>query len=277
MAVATEQNRDRAVARPPWVRRHENQHEGVVAGIMLMLVIVGIVIFLFWVPLIRMIATAPVFGAATVPTDRPAEGAIPAGPPIVVSLDQPVVPSQASVDEGVAAQAATDAPPSVAATGDPGNSDPAGVAEPAPTALLGPNNDDATAPELGDSAAAEAAAARDAVETARAAEAARADNDPAPEIAVAPPATPTAAPAATATPQVAATSAAASSRRARVVGTGGRGVILYSAPRQGARMPAGILEGTVVSVLGTSGGEWTQVQGAGKTGWVRSEYLAPAN
>ena len=98
---------------------------------------------------------------------------------------------------------------------------------------------------------------------------------------------PTAGPPATAVPRAtaaatpvatpAATTIAGAGRRARVVKTSGRGVVLYSSPRQGARLPAGILEGAVVSILETSGAEWTRVQGTGQTGWVRSEFLGPAN
>lgn len=265
MAIVTGQNRDRAVARPPWVRRHDNQHEPVVAGIMLALVIVGIAVFLFWGPLLRLAVTGAWFHAPGAPTERPAEGATPPGPPVVVTLDQPVLPSQAAVDAGAVASSALGAPPAKTAHTDL-------IAEPAPAGLVGPSALVAAAPEIENSSEAEAAAANDAAETAQAATAV-------PTAAPAASATPRATPAATAAPTSAPTSvAAASGRRARVVRTGGRGVVMYSAPRDGARLPAGVLEGAVVVVLDTASGGWTRVQvDGGRSGWVRSEFLAPAN
>jgi hypothetical protein len=65
--------------------------------------------------------------------------------------------------------------------------------------------------------------------------------------------------------------------RARVANTDNQGVVLYAAPRDNARQPAGLLEGTAVSVLEVSGTEWARVQtDSKKGGWVRAAYLAPA-
>jgi hypothetical protein len=66
--------------------------------------------------------------------------------------------------------------------------------------------------------------------------------------------------------------------RARVANTDGLGVVFYSAPRANARMPAGLLEGTAVTVLELADSEWARVQSdSKKTGWVRVTYLAPTN
>jgi hypothetical protein len=65
--------------------------------------------------------------------------------------------------------------------------------------------------------------------------------------------------------------------RARVANTDGLGVVLYAAPRDNARQPAGLLEGTPVTVLEHSVDAWARVQSASKqTGWVRAQYLIPA-
>lgn len=65
--------------------------------------------------------------------------------------------------------------------------------------------------------------------------------------------------------------------RARVANTDNLGVVLYAAPRDGARQPAGLLEGTSVTVLERSGDEWARVQSDSKKGgWVRAQYLVPA-
>jgi len=65
--------------------------------------------------------------------------------------------------------------------------------------------------------------------------------------------------------------------RARVANTDNMGVVYYAAPRDGARQPAGLLEGTMVTVLERSGEEWARVQSdAKKSGWVRAQYLTPA-
>lgn len=75
----------------------------------------------------------------------------------------------------------------------------------------------------------------------------------------------------------AATQLLAVGSRARVANTEGQGVVLYSAPRQNARQPAGLLEGTPVTVLEVSGAEWARVQSdARKTGWVKAAYLVGA-
>ena len=53
-------------------------------------------------------------------------------------------------------------------------------------------------------------------------------------------------------------------------------MVFYAAPRDNARQPAGLLEGTTVTVLEVSGEEWARVQSdAKKSGWVRVAYLAP--
>ena len=65
--------------------------------------------------------------------------------------------------------------------------------------------------------------------------------------------------------------------RARVANTDGLGVVLYAAPRDNARQPAGLLEGRVVTVLERSGDEWARVQSDAKqSGWVRAAYLVPS-
>jgi hypothetical protein len=268
MAIVTGHNRDRAVPRPAWVRRHDSQHEGLVAALMLSLVIIGLGLFLFWGPLLRAVATNPWFPTPLAVTDRPAEGAIPPGPVVVVSLDQPVVASAVVVDEARAAWAGNSYAAEAQASSDRvvseqsiADHDLAVVAaRPLPTGETAA--DDAEGAVAEDAALAEREAA-----------------------AAVPAATlvPTAGPAATAVPRAtqvatpAATAVVGTGRRARIVKTGGRGVVLYSSRRQGARLPAGILEGAIVSVLETSGAEWTRVQGAGQTGWVRSEFLGPAN
>ena len=261
MAIVTGHNRDRAVPRPAWVRRHDSQHEGLVAALMLSLVIIGLGLFLFWGPLLRAVATNPWFPTPLAVTDRPAEGAIPPGPAVVVSLDQPVIASVVVVEEARAAWTGNDATAGQAASDRVVSEQSIAVhdlAVVAPRLLpTGESAIDAAAPEEAADAAAPAVPAATLV--------------------------PTAGPAATAVPRAtqvatpAATAVAGTGRRARIVKTGGRGVVLYGSPRQGARLPAGILEGAVVSILETSGAEWTRVQGGGQTGWVRSEFLAPAN
>ena len=63
--------------------------------------------------------------------------------------------------------------------------------------------------------------------------------------------------------------------RARVANTDTMGVVFYAAPRDGTRQPAGLLEGTMVTVLEHSGEEWARVQSdSKKSGWVRAQYLA---
>ena len=64
--------------------------------------------------------------------------------------------------------------------------------------------------------------------------------------------------------------------RARVANTDNLGVVFYAAPRDNARQPAGLLEGTVVTILERSGQEWARVQADSKRlGWVRAQYLVP--
>jgi hypothetical protein len=66
--------------------------------------------------------------------------------------------------------------------------------------------------------------------------------------------------------------------RARVANTDGMGVVLYGAPRPSARQPAGLLEGTNVTVLELADAEWARVQADNRqTGWIHAEFLAPAN
>jgi len=66
--------------------------------------------------------------------------------------------------------------------------------------------------------------------------------------------------------------------QARIANTDGLGVVLYAAPRDGARLPAGLLEGTMITVLELSREDWARVQFDGrKTGWVRVAYLTPAD
>ena len=93
-------------------------------------------------------------------------------------------------------------------------------------------------------------------------------------------ATPAAAPAGSAPERAeppASPDALAVGARARVANTDNMGVVFYAAPRDGTRQPAGLLEGTMVTVLERSGEEWARVQSdAKKSGWVRARYLAPA-
>jgi hypothetical protein len=64
--------------------------------------------------------------------------------------------------------------------------------------------------------------------------------------------------------------------RARVANTDGLGVVFYAAPQPGARRPAGLLEGTTVTIVEVAGNEWARVQSdARQTGWVRAEFLVP--
>jgi Bacterial SH3 domain len=96
-------------------------------------------------------------------------------------------------------------------------------------------------------------------------------------------AAPADAPAAEAAPPVAAQAPAspdtlAVGGRARVANTDGVGVVLYSAPRPSARQPAGLMEGTTVTVLELVDAAWARVQTDNRrTGWIHAEYLAPTN
>lgn len=66
--------------------------------------------------------------------------------------------------------------------------------------------------------------------------------------------------------------------RARIANTDGVGVVLYSAPRPNARQPAGLMEGTTVTVLERVDTEWARVQADNRqAGWIHAEFLAPAN
>ena len=62
---------------------------------------------------------------------------------------------------------------------------------------------------------------------------------------------------------------------ARVVNTDGLGVILYGAPRSGARTPRGLLEGARVTVVEASGPDWARVRAPnGLDGWVPTRSVA---
>jgi hypothetical protein len=64
-------------------------------------------------------------------------------------------------------------------------------------------------------------------------------------------------------------------QRARIAHTDGQGVVLHASPSQSSRRPAGLLEGTAVTVLERSGNEWVRVQSDSKqAGWISTEYLA---
>lgn len=66
--------------------------------------------------------------------------------------------------------------------------------------------------------------------------------------------------------------------QARVANTDGLGVVFSSAPRDGSRLPAGLVEGTNVTIVERAGEDWARVQSDGnKAGWVRTAYLAPAD
>lgn len=85
-------------------------------------------------------------------------------------------------------------------------------------------------------------------------------------------------PSASAAPSAPAAGVLAVGGHAKVVNTDGQGVVLYAAPRPSGRQPAGLLEGTVVTVLELQDADWAQVQSASKqTGWVHASFLAPAD
>jgi hypothetical protein len=64
---------------------------------------------------------------------------------------------------------------------------------------------------------------------------------------------------------------------ARVANTDGLGVVLHTAPRADARQPAGLLEGTRVTVVELVGAEWARVQAENRQdGWVATTFLAAA-
>ena len=66
--------------------------------------------------------------------------------------------------------------------------------------------------------------------------------------------------------------------RARVVNTDGLGLILHAAPRADARTPAGLLEGTTVTILEFASEDWTRVQAETRqVGWVPTVFLAPSD
>lgn len=86
------------------------------------------------------------------------------------------------------------------------------------------------------------------------------------QVAPAAPVAPTAPP--TATPRA---------ERFRVANTDGQGVVLHTAPSRSARVPRGLLEGAVVSVVRRQGSEWALVRAEnGQEGWVGAAYLVPA-
>lgn len=62
---------------------------------------------------------------------------------------------------------------------------------------------------------------------------------------------------------------------ARVANTDGLGVVLHAAPSTGSRLPAGLLEGTSVTVLEMVGTDWVRVQTeTRRMGWIPGEFLA---
>ncbi len=62
---------------------------------------------------------------------------------------------------------------------------------------------------------------------------------------------------------------------ARVAHTDGLDVVLHAAPSTGARLPAGLLEGTRITVLEAVGPDWVRVQtDTGPSGWIPSGFLA---
>jgi hypothetical protein len=66
-------------------------------------------------------------------------------------------------------------------------------------------------------------------------------------------------------------------QRYRVANTDGVGVVLHTAPRQDARVPRGLLEGTRVTVLERSDDEWAHVRADNRLeGWVPLKYLTPS-
>jgi hypothetical protein len=86
------------------------------------------------------------------------------------------------------------------------------------------------------------------------------------------------APVAETTAHAAASRGLAVGTQARVVNTDGLGVVFHAAPRDGARLPAGLLEGTAITVLELSGDGWARVQPTGQqAGWVHIAYLALAD
>ena len=86
---------------------------------------------------------------------------------------------------------------------------------------------------------------------------------------------PDAAPAGVPAPDLAVAAAAPPvSGAARIANTDGLGVVLYTAPRAGARSPRGLLEGASVTVVEASGADWTRVRAlSGLDGWVPTRYL----
>jgi hypothetical protein len=97
--------------------------------------------------------------------------------------------------------------------------------------------------------------------------------EPTAEPAVTPPA-----PVAGTTPRASASRGLAVGTQARVANTDGLGVVFYAAPRDDARLPAGLPEGTVITVLELSGADWARVQSTGQqAGWVHIAYLTLAD
>lgn len=67
-----------------------------------------------------------------------------------------------------------------------------------------------------------------------------------------------------------------SGQSAVVANTEGVGVVLRSEPRDNARVPRGLLEGTRVTVLERAGDTWVRVRAEnGQEGWVPATYLRP--
>jgi hypothetical protein len=64
--------------------------------------------------------------------------------------------------------------------------------------------------------------------------------------------------------------------RRQVTGTDGEGVVLRASPNDDDWTPRGFMDGELVTVLDTSGADWSLVQGdSGEQGWVPTRYLTP--
>jgi SH3-like domain-containing protein len=81
----------------------------------------------------------------------------------------------------------------------------------------------------------------------------------------------------TAAPTPAAAQPSPQVERAVIVNTDGQGVALRKSPRPDDRSPAGLREGTQVSVLERGDADMAHVRSdTGQDGWVPAQYLAPA-
>jgi hypothetical protein len=64
--------------------------------------------------------------------------------------------------------------------------------------------------------------------------------------------------------------------RRQVTGTDGEGVVLRASPNDADWTPRGFMDGELVTVLDTSGADWTLVEGNnGEQGWIPTRYLTP--